>query len=198
MSIRPSSVEFCVRCKRPTPRLRRGECTVCRSKQRRGRRLAKTSTQGGSGLARFSDLLKLAWDLWSVWIRARAAGCAMCGTPLPPEKLQGAHGITRQARRVMFDDRNVWALCSACHRRNSPAGPAWFEWMQQQLGDEEYGRLRWAADHGPKLTADALQLYIVADQLGVAQLPEGPRKEWARERVRVINERQSTLGVRCA
>lgn len=195
--MRPADFRYCAACKRGTGHNRRGGCMVCQRGRKKAMRKAKASTQGGR-LARWSDLRGIADELWSVWVRASSTGCRMCGAELPPGQLQNAHGWSRAERTIRYDPDNQSALCSACHRRNTPPGPAWFDWMRRRLGDERYARLERLSMIGGKFGVGDLHAVILDAQQRIQDLPEGPRKEWAQERARVILERMVRLGIRAA
>lgn len=197
MSLRYADFRHCEACGRGTPHNKRGVCAVCRAGRKRAVRKAKASTQGGC-LARWSDLRGIADSLWSVWVRAAAPGCRMCGVPYDPDQLQNAHGYTREDRVIRFDPDNTFALCAADHRRHTPPRPAWYAWMCEQLGAERFNRLERLSMIGGKFGVGDLHAVILDAQQRIAALPSGPRKEWADERARVILERMVRLGVRAA
>jgi hypothetical protein len=193
---RSRDVQWCDACKRATQLLARGGCSVCRRRERAGLRRAKLGSL--PPLVHHSSLRSVCWDLYSVLLRATHTSCEMCQTPGPPEMFQGAHGWTRQARGIMFDERNIFHLCSHCHRKHTPGGPAWYRWMRERLGQDVYDALEWQSDHGPKLTTPTLQLLLLDYQLRIKALPEGERKTWAEARVVKVMERVAGWGVRVA
>jgi hypothetical protein len=195
--MRYSHRAWCDDCERETPRKKNGDCVVCTSKLRRAKRLMKAALTG-KPLARFGDVLRVADELWSVWIRAFNYRCEMCGVPFEPKAMQCAHGFSREDRIIRFDPQNTFALCAACHRRHTPARQPWFDWMKQRCGEREYGRLEYASRVGGKLRQSDLELVILDAQSRITALPEGERKEWALERASSIGERMARLGVRAA
>lgn len=197
MSLRYSSFVWCETCKRGTPRTVRGGCVVCRRGVRRAKRAVKSSAIGNN-VVHANHVRKIAWDLWSVWIRALHETCEMCDTPLPPEALQGAHGWTREDRVIMFHDDNVFALCGGCHRKHGGHSRAWAAWMEEHLGAERYEALKTRATVAGRMRLSDYQLVILLAEQRIAALPAGPRKEWALERQRVIGERMVRLGVSAA
>ncbi len=195
--MRYSHRAWCDVQKRETDRRKNGDCVPCASNERQAKRKVKAATTGHP-LVRFGDVLRSADDLWSVWLRAFNYRCEMCGVPYDPKAMQCAHGFSREDRVIRFDPKNTFALCAACHRRNTPARQPWFDWMKQRLGEHEYGRLEYASRVGGKLRQSDLQLVILDAQSRIAALPEGDRKAWALERVASITERMVRLGVRAA
>jgi len=184
---------FCLSCKRGTPHTKRG-CAVCRKNLTSAIRKAKKVTLG-SPLATHGQMMKLADELWSVWVRASVGGCAMCGAPLPPEKLQWAHHWSRSMKRIRYHLDNASVLCFDCHRRHTPPGPDWFEWVERRIGSERYEMLKVYSKIGPKLTTE-VALAVMLDALRrIATLPAGPRAEWAALRGASINEKYVRLGV---
>lgn len=192
-----STFEPCERCQRVTPRTKRGDCVKCRARLRRAKRKAK-AVATGSNLERHGQLMEIADNLWSVWVRAAAAGCELCGVPFHPRDLQWAHGYTRRKLRIRYHLDNGFALCPADHRRHTPPGPEWYEWMQQHLGVDRFRALSLCASAGPKLTTSVLHLVMLDARQRIAALPETERKEWARVREAVILEDFVRLGVRAA
>ena len=182
---RPLAFCFAPRCTKFTPRLKSGACATCRSRDRRAKRRVKAARLG-TPLVDHGNLRTLAWDLWSVWIRARASGCEMCRTPLPPEQLQAAHGITRMRRWIMFHEDNVFALCSSCHRRHTPENEAWRDWLRERLGAPRYDALRLLSQMRGKVDTNALQLLALNAQERIRVLPGGERRAWAIERATSI------------
>jgi hypothetical protein len=186
-------LEFCEPCKRVTPHTSRRACKPCRAKARRAVRRAKV----GAPLARYGDLLKIADELWSAWVRASHETCEMCRVPLHPAVLQCAHGYSREDRIIRFDPDNTFALCSGCHRRHTPARQPWYDWMRERLGDR-FDRIERASRMGGKLRMSDLQLVVVDAEARIAALPDGDRKAWALERQAKVTERMVRLGVRAA
>lgn len=194
-----ADVRYCEKCRRGTPHSRRGDCKPCLSQRRRAVRIARRSVVG-SPLLSYKQLLKIADDLWSIWVRAYWDGCEMCFAPLHPAQLQCMHGFTRQDRSIRFDVDNTFAGCPSCHRRHTPARADWYEWMRERLalrlragigrgGPDPYTRLELASKaRGGKLTAYALHGVIADAQARIAALPAGPRREWAEERAARVLE----------
>lgn len=197
MSLRYADFRFCNECQRGTPHNAKGGCATCRSRVRHAVRKAKASAQG-SNLVRYSDVRRIADDLWSVMVRASHVGCVMCGAPSHPSKRQCAHGWSREERIIRFDPDNTFSLCPSCHRRHTPPGQLWLDWMLKYLGEERYGRLAYLSRVGGKLRLSDVHLVIVDAQQRIAALPEGENKTWAREREQAIGERMVRLGVRAA
>lgn len=185
-------IRYCSKCKRGTPHSRKGDCKHCVSLRRRAARVAKRCVVG-SPLVAYGKLLEAADKLWSIWLRAFWDGCEMCYAPLHPASLQCMHGFSRQDRAIRFAVDNTFAGCASCHRRHTPPGAAWWEWMRERLaarlrvgigqgGPDPFARLELASRmRGGKLTAYALHGVIADAQARIAALPEGPRKEWALE-----------------
>jgi len=196
--LRYASVGHCDKCKKQTPHNRHGACAVCRSRGRRALRRVKATAQG-HGLVRFGEVMKVADDLTSVAARAEVEGCRMCHTPLPPERLQLAHHVSRGRRHMRFHPDNYSILCAACHRRFTPAesNPGWWVWLREErLGPEDYERLQLLARLGGELRLSDLELIILDAHARIAALPEGPRREWAVEREAAISERTVRMGIR--
>lgn len=188
--------EWCEPCGKVTPQTARRGCKLCLASVRRSIRKAKAKGLG-SNVARYGDVLKIADDLWSVWVRASHDGCEMCEKPLDPVLLQCAHGYSREDRIIRFDPDNTFALCSACHRRHTPSRQPWYDWMRARLGDR-YGRLEMASRTGGKVRHSHLEVVILDAEQRIASLPAGPRRDWALERAAKIGERMVRLGVRAA
>lgn len=98
---------------------------------------------------------------YSLYIRAKANGrCEKCGRvcELNGEKffqLEASHYFSRRAESVRFDDRNVHALCSTCHKRmggytNREDGE-YDMWIKSLLGERGYILLKLEAhmNHKP-------------------------------------------------
>jgi hypothetical protein len=188
--------EWCETCGKVTPQTARRGCKLCRASARRAVR--KLRAKGlGSNVARYGDVLRIADELWSAWVRASRDACEMCRVPLHPALLQCAHGYSREDRVIRFDPDNTFALCSGCHRRHTPARQPWYDWMRARLGDR-HDRLELASRTGGKVRLSHLQLVILDAEQRIASLPEGDRKAWALERAAKIGERMVRLGVRAA
>lgn len=203
MSLRPAEFRHCEACGRGTGHDKRGRCMVCKSKAKSARRETVRAevnralqASGAHPLVRYGDLLKVADTLWSTWLRAAGDGCVKCLTPLPPERLQCAHGITREDRVIRFDPDNTFRLCAACHRRHTPPRRDWDDWRLKHLGPERFARIDRLSRVGGKLTLSDLHLVVLDAQRRIAALPEGPRKAWARERVDKLGARVVRIGVR--
>jgi hypothetical protein len=149
----------------------------------------------GTPLVRYGSVLKVADDLWSVWVRAASEACVVCGRPFPPQAMQCAHGLSRDEKAVRFEPLNTFAACAPCHRRNTPAGPDWFDWMRAFIGEANYRQIRYRAQAGGKLRLSDLQLVILDAQSRINALPAGERREWALERAEAITARLFRLGV---
>lgn len=187
-----ADVRYCERCKRGRPHTRRGECKWCLSSRRRAKRRVRQGAIG-TALESYRELLEAADRAWSAWVRAASDACEMCRAPLPPSALQCAHGFSRVERAIRFDPDNTFALCAACHRRHTPPRADWWDWMRERLqqrlalghgraGADAYTRLELASRaRGGKLTAVALTAVIADARQRIEALPEGDRKEWARE-----------------
>jgi hypothetical protein len=152
---------------------------------------------GRGPLARYGDLLRIADELWSTWLRAKHLWCEMCLVQFDPAVLQCAHGYSREDRIIRFDPDNTFALCSGCHRRHTPARQPWFDWMRARLGDR-FDRIERASRMGGKLRMSDLQVVILDAEQRIAALPDGDRKAWALQRHAKITERMVRLGVRAA
>lgn len=140
----------------------------------------------GRPLVRYGDVLDAADDLWSVWVRASLTHCEMCGVQSTPAERQCAHGWSRDERATRFEPDNTFSLCPSCHRRHTPPGPAWDDWMRQHLGARRYQRVRLMAVAGGKLPESTLYLILLDAQQRIASLPSGERKAWALERQAAI------------
>jgi hypothetical protein len=195
MGLRYAAFLFCEKCQRGTGHTKAGACSVCRGRQRRATRRAKSSAQG-SNLARFGDVRKIADDLWSVWVRAAHERCEMCDAPFRPEAMDCAHGFSRAERAIRFDPTNTFALCSADHLRHTPPRQAWWDWMREYLGSGAYERLAYLSRIGGKFGLSDCHLVILDARQRIAALPEDERKAWARGREAAILERMVRLGVR--
>lgn len=181
----------CEVCRHTTPHDRRGHCRLCRRRERRALRAVKRSAIGAN-LPRFAQVRKLADDLVSVWIRARAPGCAMCGAALPPEALQWAHHRTRGLRGLRYHPLNYSALCGPCHVAHSfgRRRQEWESWLlEERLGAADYERLGFLERVRGRLSVSDCQLAALEARQGIAALPPGPRRAWARAREEAILER---------
>lgn len=206
-----ADIRFCESCRRGTPHSRKGDCKTCSARVRKAGRLARRSVVG-SPLASYSELLKVADALWSIWVRAYWPGCEMCGGPLDPDRLQCAHGFSRVEKTLRFDPDNTYALDASCHRRHTPPRQDWWDWMRMRLaarvsfsedaatiGAERYARLEMASRaRGGKLSSYSLQAVIVEAQARIAALPEGDRKEWAKVKAERALSKLASFGSRCA
>lgn len=73
----------------------------------------------------------------------RAPGyCANCGVTF---QLQCAHGFPRTYRNTRWDERNLWALCKACHVYFTYRPLEWTDWMKDRMGLDLYRAVRGAA-----------------------------------------------------
>lgn len=203
------TVAHCDACKRKTRHTAKG-CAVCRARLRKAKRLAKRSVVG-SPLQSYSKLRAVADALWSVWVRARWGCCEMCGARPGYEGLQNAHGWSRTRRSMQFEVDNTFSLCQKCHRRHTPAGPQFYEWMRERLflrdkltlrgaqlvdmfgpgvvrsrANEAYLRLELMSQTRGGLKSDALHGVIADATARIHALPAGPGREWAEERMRAI------------
>ena len=180
----------CEKCKRETPRVKNGTCVICAKRDRKAAKRQK-KLKVGSPLVSFGVIETLADVLFSVWIRSTRLGCEMCPKKgLKPDELQCAHGFSRAKKRVRFNESNVFALCPGCHMRHTPPGPKWWVWMEGKIGVEEYQRVEFLKDAGPRLYRGDVEL-IAADYLGrIQRLPPGEVGDWARESAAKILARQ--------
>lgn len=68
-----------------------------------------------------SVLKKEAWDVFSIWIRRRAADdngwtqCVTCGAFSHWKNYQAGHFISRRHNTILFDTRNVHVQCPRCN-----------------------------------------------------------------------------------
>lgn len=180
---------------KPPRRERKALKPIPRVSARRRIKLAHRRVKRGGKLVNFGDVMKVADDLWSVWVRAYYPGCLVCRIHYAPAELQCAHGWSRSEKATRFEPNNTFAACPSCHRRHTPPGPAWYAWMREHLGDSKYERIEFMARAGGKLRESDLRLVILDAQQRIAALPSGERKAWALERAAVIVAR---LGVRAA
>lgn len=167
----------CESCKRDTPHTKRGNCMRCRRLMKLTIRRLKRQ---GSPLQSYSRMRRLADDLWSVVVRSSHDGCEMCGRHLPPGELQCAHGISRRFGAVRYNTMNMFALCAACHRRHTPPGPAWDDWLTLRLGEANFRWVRYLARTRGRLALADLKLLVLQARLHI-QSDKGERGEWARE-----------------
>lgn len=184
----------CEPCGRDQPHTKRG-CIVCGKRTRLAKRLAKSSLLG-SGLAHAKKLLKTADDLFSVWLRAKHETCEMCGLPFEPGEMQAAHGISRGAHVIRFDEDNVFSLCAADHRRHTPPRSEWEEWRLKRLGRERFDRIALMDRARGKLGSHLYPVLIAEFERRIDALPAGARQEWAAQRKAAILARVPTMGVR--
>lgn len=186
-----ADVRYCERHKRGTPHTRRGDCKACLSERRLAARQVKKSVLG-LPLSSYRELLEVADRVWSAWVRAYWPCCEMCLAPLHPSRLQCMHGFSRQDRAIRFDPDNTFAGCPSCHRRHTPPGASWWDWMRERLtarlaeghrgGPHAYDRLELSSKaRGAKLTALSLQAVIADARQRIEALPPGERKDWALE-----------------
>lgn len=188
---------ICASCKGRRPHTAKGECTVCRLRDRKAARKVKAAAIGSPLQAR--DLVQIADELWSVWIRAAHHCCEMCGTRMSPEYLECAHGYSRGTMALRFDSDNTFALCPIDHHQHTPPRGPWFAWIRSHLGDERADRLKQLSRvQSVKLRASDL-LAVISDAHGkILALPPSDRREWAVARMRTIDQRLARLRVEAA
>lgn len=173
--------------KRDTPHLG-GRCALCLRKARLALRAVKRARLGVA-LPRFEELRKIADDLHSVWLRAAARGCRMCGAQLPPGELQWAHHRSRSLRGLRYHPDNESVLCAPCHMAHSHGQRRleWEAWLRDvRLGPARYANLERMERARGRLNLSDVQLVILEARTGIAALPSGPRRAWALEREAVI------------
>ena len=138
---------------------------------------------------------KLADDLHSIALRTVREGCELAGEPeiraercvgvgAHPAQLQCAHGFTREDKGTRFDYSNTFSLCAACHRKHTPSGAAWYDWMERRLSSGIYSHVQNRARVLTKRDRHAL-LEVCSERLrDIAAAPDTLRREWAQERLR--------------
>lgn len=111
---------------------------------------------------------------FSNFIRLKAKGkCEYCGKVCWYKgtkyyQLEASHYFSRAKESVRFDERNVHALCSSCHKRmggytNKEDGE-YDLWIKQLLGEKGYILLKLEA-HLPHKRDDKLVLMVYKDLL---------------------------------
>lgn len=90
--------------------------------------------------------------LFSLYIRARDGGCQVCGMSVAALRgdLQCMHGVSRRKFATRWDPANAWAGCSRCHYAMTLDPNRWHLWMEERLGPEALGLLRFKAERGGK------------------------------------------------
>ena len=107
---------------------------------------------------------------FSNFIHSKAGGkCEYCGRvcKLGMEtiyQLEASHYFSRSHWAVRYDPENVYALCSACHKRmggykNSEDGE-YDIWVKQKLGEDGYKRLKIRAYSTGVRDKTLIKLYI--------------------------------------
>lgn len=111
---------------------------------------------------------------YSLYIRLKANGrCEYCGKVCWYEgskyrQLEASHYFGRAKESVRFDDRNVHALCSSCHKRmggytNKEDGE-YDLWIKKLLGDRGYILLKLEA-RMPHQKDDKLVRIVIKQKL---------------------------------
>ncbi len=110
---------------------------------------------------------------YSLYIRAKANGkCQKCGRvcELNGERffqLEASHYFGRAKESVRFDDRNVHALCSTCHKRmggyTRKEDGEYDRWIKYLLGEQGYMLLKLEA-HLPGSKKDDVMTRLVIKQ----------------------------------
>lgn len=107
---------------------------------------------------------------YSLYIRAKAKGkCEYCGKicELNGERyyqLEASHYFSRGHEPVRFDDRNVHALCSSCHKRmggytNKEDGE-YDLWIKKLMGENGYKILKLNAYQKGEKNDKLIRLWI--------------------------------------
>lgn len=107
---------------------------------------------------------------YSLYIRAKAKGrCEKCGRVCELNgvklfRLEASHYFSRAKESVRFDDRNVHALCSTCHKHmggytNKEDGE-YDKWIKELLGEKGYILLKLEAHLGHKADDKLTRLVI--------------------------------------
>lgn len=135
----------------------------------------------GSPLVSYRKLQSVADELWSVWVRAYGPDCEVCHVYFHPSAMQCMHGWSRRFKATRFHPDNTFRGCAPCHRRNTPAGPDWYDWMEQRLGSDKFRTTKRLAATRTKLTTSDLHLVILDARTRIAALPSNERKGWALE-----------------
>ncbi len=111
---------------------------------------------------------------YSLYIRAKAKGkCEYCGRICEYEgirysRLEASHYFSRRAESTRFDDRNVHALCSGCHKRmggytNREDGE-YDKWIKSLLGERGYILLKLEA-HLPHKADDKMTRLVIKQKI---------------------------------
>lgn len=74
----------------------------------------------------------------SLWIRRKYGACVQCGTT---ERLTAGHLITRNAKSVRFDERNVFCQCASCNFLHEHRPELFTSWFLLKYGQEAYETL---------------------------------------------------------
>lgn len=108
--------------------------------------------------------------LFSIYIRNRDGRCVVCTVEYPVEQLQAMHGVSRGKYATRWDPANAWAGCVPCHFGFTNDDNAWTLWMEERIGPETLGALRFKARRGgmPDVGWVILELRGWLEGLGVA------------------------------
>lgn len=79
-------------------------------------------------------------------------------------QLDASHYFSRRKENVRHDSRNVYALCSSCHRRmggyTRDENGEYDLWVKAKLGNNEYQLLKWDANKYKKKDDKLTELYV--------------------------------------
>jgi len=108
--------------------------------------------------------IKKADTALSLYVRARDKSCVICGSR---ERLQAGHLITRNAKSVRYDLRNVWTQCASCNFKHEYRPEVFTQWWIERFGSDAYWELvedskklkKWTVEELEALTRDFQSKY---------------------------------------
>lgn len=90
----------------------------------------------------------------SLYVRRRDRRCVLCGSEY---KLQAGHVLTRGAKSVRWDERNVFCQCRNCNLRHEYHPEIYYEWYINRFGAKQFEELIRDANTPKKHTLDELR-----------------------------------------
>ena len=139
-----SLVPIGLKFQKPTPKPRKTMLDYAKNMAKKRIVTRLKSTKHKSTRKRLPSIKKIkkqAWDLFSLFIRARDKKCVLCGSV---KGFSAGHLISIQRTATKFDENNVFGLCSTCNFKDrfvEGYHDFYVSWYIEKYGGKQYTRL---------------------------------------------------------